>query len=64
MTTTTSLTEKEVAISFRLSLPKLRADRSRGTGISYIKIGKSVRYNLDDIADYIRQNKFPKQLAA
>jgi hypothetical protein len=59
--TITSLTEKEVAITFNLSLPKLRADRSRGTGISYIKFGKSVRYNLDDIADYIRQNKFPKK---
>ena len=46
--TTTSLTEKEVAITFRLSLPKLRADRLHGRGISYIKLGKSVRYNLDD----------------
>jgi hypothetical protein len=62
--TTTSLTEKEVAITFRLSLPKLRADRLHGRGISYIKMGKSVRYNLDDICEYMEQNKFPKQRAA
>jgi hypothetical protein len=62
--TTTSLTEKEVAITFRLSLPKLRADRARGTGIKFIKMGKSVRYSLDDIYDFMKENKFPKQRAA
>ena len=59
--TTTSLTEKELAISLRVSLPKLRADRSRGIGIPYVKHGKSVRYNLDDIYQYMEENKYPKK---
>ena len=62
--THTSLTEKEVAITFRLSLPKLRADRQHGRGIKYKKFGKSVRYNLDDISEYLRANTYPKQHAA
>ena len=62
--TTTSLTEKEVAITFRLSLPKLRADRLHGRGIKYKKFGKSVRYNLDDICEYMEANTYPKERAA
>jgi len=60
--TTTSLTEKELAISLRVSLPKLRADRQHGRGIPYVKHGKSVRYNLDDIYQYMEENKYPKKL--
>ena len=58
---TKSLTEKELAISLRLSLPKLRADRQRGIGIPYVKHGKSVRYNLDDIYQYMKENTYPKK---
>ena len=58
---TKSLTEKELAISLRLSLPKLRADRQRGIGIPYVKHGKSVWYNLDDIYQYMKENTYPKK---
>jgi hypothetical protein len=59
--TTKSLTEKELAIRLRISLPKLRADRQRGIGIPYVKHGKSVRYNLDDVYQYLEENKYPKK---
>ena len=61
--TTTSLTEKEVAISFRLSVPKLRVDRQLRRGIPYVKLGRSVRYNLDDIYQYMKENTYPKKLS-
>jgi hypothetical protein len=58
---TTSLNEKEIANDFRLSLSKVRQDRMRGKGFPYVKIGKSVRYNIDDIYEYLTNNKYPKQ---
>ncbi len=35
---------------------KLEADRIKGGGILYIKIGKCVRYDLRDIEDYLQAN--------
>lgn len=35
---------------------KLEADRIKGGGIRYIKIGKCVRYDLRDIENYIQAN--------
>jgi hypothetical protein len=35
---------------------KLESDRLKGGGIRYIKIGKSVRYDIRDIENYIQAN--------
>ncbi len=35
---------------------KLEADRIKGGGIRYIKIGKCVRYDLRDIENYLQAN--------
>jgi hypothetical protein len=41
--------EKEVARITGRALATLRNDRSRGRGIPYAKIGRSVRYNEEDV---------------
>lgn len=43
------LNEQAVAQITGLSLSKLRNDRSRGVGIPYCKVGRSVRYKLCDV---------------
>lgn len=35
---------------------KLEADRIKGGGIRYIKLGKCVRYDIRDIENYIQAN--------
>jgi hypothetical protein len=51
------LTEVEVAEKTRLKLPTLRNHRHLHKGIPYIKIGRSVRYDPDDIENYIRRHR-------
>ena len=51
------LTEKEVAAMTGLSLSTLRNSRFLGRGIPYVKIGRSVRYSLDDVVDYMESRK-------
>ena len=51
------LTEKEVAIITRLSLATLRNDRFLRRGIPYMKIGRSVRYSLEDVIQYMESHK-------
>jgi len=36
---------------------KLESDRIKGGGIRYIKIGRCVRYDIQDIEIYIEKNK-------
>jgi len=43
------LTEKQVAEMTGISVHTLRAWRLRGTGPSYVKISKLVRYSCDEI---------------
>lgn len=40
-----------------LSLAKLRKDRAVGKGIPYVKIGRSVRYFLPDIYQYMNSRR-------
>lgn len=47
-----TLTEKEVASHFAISVKKLQKDRSRNEGIPYLKIGSSVRYEWQEIQKY------------
>ena len=51
------LTETEVAkITFR-ALSTLRNDRHFRRGLPYCKIGRSVRYKLEDVINYMESHK-------
>lgn len=52
------LSEKEAARILGCSIFKLQKDRRIGSPIPYIKIGRSVRYKLEDIESYIDQQRF------
>jgi hypothetical protein len=49
--------EKEAARIMGRGLQTLRNDRSMRRGIPYVKIGKSVRYSVDDIRKYIEKHR-------
>ena len=51
------LNEKEVSQITRRALPTLRNDRHRGKGITYVKCGRSVRYSLTDVIEYMENKK-------
>ncbi|PXW34064.1 UNVERIFIED_CONTAM: hypothetical protein DES50_102689 [Williamsia faeni] len=48
------LTETEVAQWLGMSTESLRADRARGVGLPFIKLGlRRIRYSADDVRDYL-----------
>jgi predicted DNA-binding transcriptional regulator AlpA len=49
--------EKGVSRMTSIKLPTLRNDRHKGRGIPYVKIGRSVRYRLDDVIAYMEAHK-------
>ncbi len=51
------LTEDEVSEITKMSLSTLRNNRFMGRGILYIKIGRSVRYNLSDVIQFMESRK-------
>jgi len=51
------LDEKKVSKLTGRALSTLRNDRHRRRGIPYSKIGRSVRYCLDDVLQYMRQRR-------
>ena len=51
------LTEKEVSQMTRRALSTLRNERAAGRGIPYIKVGRSVRYDLKDVVEFMDQRK-------
>ena len=51
------LVEKDVSKITKRALPTLRNDRSKGIGIPFIKCGRSVRYNLADVIQYMEDRK-------
>ena len=57
------LTEMEAAKLVALSIHTLRAYRQRNRGIPYSKVGRAVRYALDDIMAYMTEHRitFGKQ---
>ena len=57
------LTEREVAEITRFALPTLRNERHNGRGIPYIKVGRSVRYELDDVHQYMEAHRINTQRA-
>ena len=57
------LTEKEVSELTRRAVQTLRNDRHRSRGFPYVKIGRSVRYNLEDVLGYMEAKKIkPEEL--
>lgn len=53
----TLLTEKQLAERLSISSRTLQTDRQRGGGIPYLKIGRSVRYDRDDVVAYLNSRK-------
>ena len=51
------LTEKQVAEKTGLSIKTLQAWRWYGKGPKYVKLGKSVRYKVGDVLDWIEERK-------
>ena len=51
------LTEKEVSQMIRRALSTLRNDRSCGRGIPYIKLGRSVRYDMAEVIRVMDEHK-------
>jgi hypothetical protein len=51
------LTEKEVSNITRKALSTLRNDRFTGRGLPYIKDGRSIRYDYDDVVQYMDDHK-------
>ncbi len=51
------LNEKQVSEMTCRSLSTLRNERSLGLGISYSKIGRSVRYNLVDVIKFMESRR-------
>jgi excisionase family DNA binding protein len=53
----TLITEGEAAGILRVSLTSLRRWRREGRGPVYRKLGRSVRYRPDDLADFIAASR-------
>ena len=51
------LTEKSVSNMTGIALSTLRNMRFEGRGISYCKIGRSVRYKLQDVINYMESHR-------
>ena len=51
------LTEKQVGQMTNRALSTLRNDRHFNRGIPYLKIGRSVRYELADVLEFMRARK-------
>lgn len=51
------LTEKQLADRWQVSDKKLQADRWLGVGVSYLKLGRAVRYRLSDVRAYEDQQR-------
>lgn len=51
------LTTKQLAELLDLSAETLANERYLGVGIPYYKVGKRVRYSLDDVIAYLEANR-------
>lgn len=49
------MTEKEAAERYGISVRTFQAWRVKGSGPSYCKIGRSVRYRQSDLNDFIKK---------
>ena len=51
------ITDIELAEIIRRSVQTIRNDRHKGRGLPYIKIGRSIRYNLADVERYLDSHR-------
>jgi len=51
------INEKEVQAMTGRKLPTLRNDRFLGRGLPYSKMGKSVRYAVEDVIQYMESRR-------
>ena len=51
------LCEKEVGTIYGLNARTLQRERTAGSGIPYHKIGRRVKYHVEDIEKYLEQCK-------
>lgn len=51
------LDEKETALTVKKAVQTLRNDRHNNRGLPYIKLGRSVRYSMEDIEKYVAARK-------
>jgi len=51
------INEYQLSELIGIALSTLRNNRSKGQGIPYIKLGRSVRYNLQDVIDFMEAHK-------
>ncbi len=52
------LTENQAAVVFNLSNRTMQAWRVRGCGPKFIKVGRSVRYRIGDLQEYVKRNVY------
>jgi hypothetical protein len=53
----TYLNEKQVSEITKLALPTLRNNRFQRKGIPYCKVGRAIRYNMEDVIKYMESRK-------
>ena len=51
------LTEREISILTGRALSTLRNDRQKGSGFSYVKWGRFVRYRKKDVIEFMESRK-------
>jgi len=51
------INENQVSEITGRALSTLRNERSKGFGIPYIKLGRSVRYDLQDVIEFMEAHK-------
>lgn len=51
------INERQVAEITGRALSTLRNERARNEGIQYIKVGRSVRYDLQDVIEFMDSHK-------
>ena len=49
--------EHQVSEITKMALSTLRNNRSKGRGFPYIKLGRSVRYDLQDVIEFMEAHK-------
>ena len=49
------LNERQLAARWVLSVRTLQAARVKGTGAPFVRIGRAIRYRLEDILEYERE---------
>lgn len=57
------INEKEVSEIIGRALPTLRNDRHLGRGIPYSKVGRSVRYLLSDVINFMESRRVDPEAA-